>query len=156
MSWHIFSNVINIFIWLLNTLKRSYRDGLFTSALLAWFLHDALPQLQVRSNHKDNCHRILVPKLQVQSIFQCFGLIFILMDPLGALLSTLGANLLKVRFFRDTLYFLYVWTSWKIWKCHFLVIFNPSKTQFIWTPKNTKTWETKTHITQNFEKKWPI
>ena len=41
------------------------------------------------------CHRILVPKSQVESIFQCFGLIFILMDPLGALLNTLGANLLK-------------------------------------------------------------
>ena len=34
----------------------------------------------------------------------CFGLIFILMDCLGALLSTLGANLVKERFFRDTLY----------------------------------------------------
>ena len=41
------------------------------------------------------CHRILVPKSQVESILQCFGLIFILMDPLGALLNTLGANLLK-------------------------------------------------------------
>ena len=44
------------------------------------------------------CHRILVPKSQVESIFQCFGLIFILMDPLGALLNTLGANLKKLRF----------------------------------------------------------
>ena len=45
----------------------------------------------------------LVPKSQVQSILQCLGLIFILLDRLGALLSTLGANLLKVHFFRDTL-----------------------------------------------------
>ena len=81
---------------MLNTLQSSYWDGLFTSALLAWYLHAALPQLQVRSNHKDDCHRILGPKLQVQSILQCFGLIFILMDRFGALLSTLGANLLKV------------------------------------------------------------
>ena len=71
------------------------------SPLLFWLciLHAALPQLQARCNHKDDCHRILVPKSQVESILQCFGLIFILMDRLGALLSTLGANLLKGRFF---------------------------------------------------------
>ena len=73
----MFTNLINIFIWLLNTLKSSYWDGLFTSALLAWYLHAALPQLQVRSNHKDDCYRILVPKWQVQSILQCLS------DPSG-------------------------------------------------------------------------
>ena len=99
MGWHIFLNIINIFIWLLNTLQSSQWDGLFTTALLAWYL----PQLQARSNHKDDCHRVLVPKSQVENILQCFGLIFILMDRLGALLSTLGANLVKERFFRDTL-----------------------------------------------------
>ena len=36
---------------------------------------------------------------------------------------------------------------------HFLAIFSPSKMQFSWTQKNTKTRETKMHITQNFEKK---
>ena len=81
MGWHIFLNIINIFIWLLNTLQSSQWDGLFTTALLAWYL----PQLQARSNHKDDCHIILVPKSQVDSILQCFGLIFILMDRLGAL-----------------------------------------------------------------------
>ena len=80
--------------WLLNTLQSSHWDGLFTTALLAWYLHAAWPQLQAR-NHKDDFHRILVPKSQVESFLQCFGLIFILMDRLGALLSTLGANLLK-------------------------------------------------------------
>ena len=35
-----------------------------------------------------------------------FGLIFILMDRLAALWSTLDANLEKERFFRDTLYHL--------------------------------------------------
>ena len=100
MGWHIFLNIINIFIWLLNTLQSSQWDGLFTTALLAWYL----PQLQARSNLKDDCHRVLVPKSQVENILQCFGLIFILMDRLGALLSTLGANLVKERFFRDTLY----------------------------------------------------
>ena len=39
------------------------------------------------------CTQISDLKSQVESIFQCFGLI--LMDPLGALLNTLGANLLK-------------------------------------------------------------
>ena len=100
MGWHIFLNIINIFIWLLNTLQSCQWDGLFTTALLAWYL----PQLQARSNLKDDCHRVLVPKSQVENILQCFGLIFILMDRLGALLSTLGANLVKERFFRDTLY----------------------------------------------------
>ena len=56
--------------------------ALLTTALLAWYLHAALPQLQARSNHKDDCHRILVPKSQVESILQCFGLIFIIMDHL--------------------------------------------------------------------------
>ena len=60
--------------------------------------HAALPQLQARSNHTDDCHRILVPKSQVESILQCFGLIFILMDRLGALWSALGANLEKEHF----------------------------------------------------------
>ena len=100
MGWHIFLNIINIFIWLLNTLQSSQWGGIFTTALLAWYL----PQLQARSNLKDDCHRVLVPKSQVENILQCFGLIFILMDSLGALLSTLGANLVKERFFRDTLY----------------------------------------------------
>ena len=105
MGWHIFLNIINIFIWLLNTLQSSQWDGLFTTALLAWYL----PQLQARSNLKDDCHRVLVPKSQVENILQCFGLIFILMDRLGALLSTLGANLVKERFFRDTLYLVNGW-----------------------------------------------
>ena len=77
---------------------------------MGWFIHHCssglvlATQLQARSNHKDDCHRVLVPKSQVENILQCFGLIFILMDRLGALLSTLGANLVKERFFRDTLY----------------------------------------------------
>ena len=75
----------------LSQVTGSQWDGLFTTALLAWYL----PQLQARSNLKDDCHRVLVPKSQVENIFQCFGLIFILMDRLGALLSTLGANLVK-------------------------------------------------------------
>ena len=78
---------------------------------MGWFIHHCssglvlATQLQARSNHKDDCQRVLVPKSQVENILQCFGLIFILMDRLGALLSTLGANLVKERFFRDTLYF---------------------------------------------------
>ena len=95
--------------WLLNTLQSSHWGGLFTTALLAWYLHATLPQLQARSNHKHDCHRILVPKSQVESILQCFGLIFILMDRLGALLSTLGANLLKSVFLETpcTIYVFY-------------------------------------------------
>ena len=64
--------------------------------------HNSKPGATI--NDEDDCHRILVPKSQVESILQCFGLIFILMDRLGALWSALGANLEKERFFRDTLY----------------------------------------------------